>query len=64
MRTLSELKILKESENRVEFKKGEGGNVAYGGGGRTKPNDRRRCILGYVIALCNELGGVSCDRHA
>lgn len=57
MRTLSELKILKESENRVEFKKGEGGNVAYDGGGRTKPNDRRRCILGYVIALCNELGG-------
>ena len=57
MWTIDQLKFLKESEDRVEFKKGEHGNVAYDGGTRTKPNERRRCILGYVTALCNENGG-------
>lgn len=55
--TIELLKRLRESEDKVEFKRGEGGNVAYDGGTRTKPNERRRCILGYVIALCNEKGG-------
>ena len=48
---------MRESEDRVEFKAGEGGNVSYDGRGKTNPKDRRRCILGYVIALCNEGGG-------
>jgi ATP-dependent DNA helicase RecG len=56
-KTLEQLKFLKESEDKVEFKKGEGGNIAYNGGGRAEPKDRRRCILGYVTALCNEGGG-------
>ncbi len=56
-KTLEQLKLMKESEDKVEFKKGEGGNIAYNGGGRTEPRDRRRCILGYVTALCNEDGG-------
>ena len=47
----------RESEDRVEFKKGENGNVSYNGSGKDKPADRRRCILGYVVALCNEGGG-------
>jgi ATP-dependent DNA helicase RecG len=55
--TIEQLKSLRESEDKVEFKRGEGGNVAYDGGTRTKPAERRRCILGYVIALCNENGG-------
>lgn len=55
--TIEQLKSLRESEDKVEFKRGEGGNVAYDGGIRTKPAERRRCILGYVIALCNENGG-------
>lgn len=55
--TIEQLKSLRESEDKVEFKRGEGGNVAYDGGSRTKPAERRRCILGYVIALCNESGG-------
>lgn len=55
--TIEQLKSLRESEDKVEFKRGEGGNVAYDGGSRTKPAERRRCILGYVIALCNENGG-------
>lgn len=48
---------MRESEDRVEFKKGQNGNVSYNGAGKDKPNERRRCILGYVVALCNEGGG-------
>ena len=55
--TIAELKLMRESEDHVEFKKGEGGNVSYNGSGKEKPKDRRRCIQGYVVALCNE-GGV------
>jgi ATP-dependent DNA helicase RecG len=57
MITIDRLKKLKESEDKVEFKKGEGGNISYDGGFKPKPSDRRRCILGYVTALCNEGGG-------
>ena len=57
MITIEKLKKLKESEDKVEFKKGEGGNVSYNGGNKNNPSDRRRCILGYVVALCNEGGG-------
>jgi ATP-dependent DNA helicase RecG len=57
MITIDILKKLKESEDKVEFKKGEGDNISYDGGSKPKPSERRRCILGYVIALCNEGGG-------
>lgn len=57
MITIEKLKELKESEDKVEFKKGEGGNISYNGGNKVSPHDRRRCILGYVTAFCNELGG-------
>lgn len=56
-KTIDQLKLMRESEDRVEFKKGEYGNVSYNGGTKTNPADRRRCILGYVTALCNEKGG-------
>ena len=55
--TIQQLQQMRESEDRVEFKAGEGGNVSYDGRGKTNPKDRRHCILGYVIALCNEGGG-------
>lgn len=55
--TIEQLKQMRESEDHVEFKKGEHGNVSYNGAGKDKPQDRRRCILGYVAALCNEGGG-------
>ena len=55
--TIQQLQQMRESEDRVEFKAGDGGNVSYDGRGKINPNDRRRCILGYVIALCNEGGG-------
>lgn len=55
--TIAELKQMRESEDHVEFKKGEGGNISYNGQDKNNPKDRRKCILGYVIALCNERGG-------
>lgn len=55
--TIEELQQMRESEDHVEFKKGEGGNVSYNGGDKKNAHDRRRCILGYVAALCNEGGG-------
>ncbi len=58
MITIEKLKKFKESEDKVEFKKGEGGNISYNGSSKTNPSDRRRCILGYVTALCNEEGGL------
>ena len=57
MWTIEELKYKKESEDKIEFKKGEQRNVSYDGASKMKPSDRRKCILGYVIALCNEGGG-------
>lgn len=55
--TIEQLKQMRESEDHVEFKRGEHGNVSYNGVGKDKPQERRRCILGYVAALCNEGGG-------
>ncbi len=55
--TIQQLQQMRESEDHVEFKAGQGGNVSYDGRGKTNPKDRRRCILGYIIALCNEGGG-------
>lgn len=55
--TIEQLKHMRESEDHVEFKKGEHGNVSYNGSGKDKPQERRKCILGYVSALCNEGGG-------
>ena len=55
--TIEQLKQMRESEDHVEFRKGEHGNVSYNGAGKDKPQERRRCILGYVAALCNAGGG-------
>jgi len=56
-KTIEKLKLLKESEDKVEFKAGKGGNISYSGGTNKSPSERRRCILGYVVAFCNEKGG-------
>ncbi len=55
--TINELKKLRESENKVEFKEAKGGNFSYSGGNKLEPKERRRCILGYVTAFANEGGG-------
>lgn len=55
--TLFEIRHLRESEDRVEFKKANQGLFSYNGSGKSKATDRRKCILGYVVAFCNEGGG-------
>lgn len=55
--TIAELKIMRESEDHVEFKKREHGNVSYNGADKQQPKDRRRYILRYVTALCHEKVG-------
>ncbi|WP_324675053.1 ATP-binding protein [Hymenobacter sp. GOD-10R] len=55
--TIEELSLLKESEDKVEFKAAKGGNYSYGGGTKAVAKDRRHCILGYIVALSNEGGG-------
>lgn len=53
---ISELKQLKESENKVEFKAATK-NFSFAGSEHRDQTERRRCFLGYVVALANEGGG-------
>lgn len=55
--TIQELKHLRESEDRVEFKEAKK-NYPFNGGSHTAQEDRRKCFLGYVVALANEGGGL------
>ena len=55
--TIEELRLQRESEDHVEFKKAENGTFSYNGANKAVPKERRKCILGYVVALCNEKGG-------
>ncbi len=50
------LKMLSESEDRVEFKEAKR-NFNFDGGTRSKQKERRKCFLGYIVALANEGGG-------
>jgi len=55
--TIAELKQLKESEDKVEFKAAER-NYPYAGGSHAAQEERRKCFLGYVVAFANEGGGM------
>lgn len=55
--TIDELKKLKETEDKVEFKEAKNGSYSLNGGGKADPKDRRKCIIAYVTALSNEGGG-------
>lgn len=57
MWTIDQLRNCKGSEHKVEFKRAEKGSIPYDGSSYPKPSARRRCILGYITALCNERGG-------
>ena len=48
---------MRESEDHVEFKRCQQGNLSFNGSDKQKPSDRRKCILGYVVALANANGG-------
>ena len=54
--TITELKQLKESEDKVEFKEAKR-NYPYAGGSHHAQEERRKCFLGYVVAFANEGGG-------
>ena len=54
--TIEELKYLEESEDKVEFKEAKR-NFPWNGGSHTEQKDRRKCFLGYIVALANEGGG-------
>lgn len=54
--TIAELKQLKESEDKVEFKAATH-NFSYAGSEHREQEERRRCFLGYVVAFANEGGG-------
>jgi ATP-dependent DNA helicase RecG len=53
---ITELKHLKESEDKVEFKAAKH-NFSYAGSEHRDQEERRRCFLGYVVAFANEGGG-------
>lgn len=55
--TIAELQTMRESEDHVEFKRCQHGNMSFNGADKQKPADRRKCILGYVVALANANGG-------
>jgi ATP-dependent DNA helicase RecG len=46
--TIQEIKRLRETENRVEFKEAKW-DFNFAGGKHTNPADRRKCVLGYVV---------------
>ena len=54
--TIADLKVLRESEDHIEFKAAQH-NYPFNGGSHHTQAERRRCYLGYVVALSNELGG-------
>lgn len=54
--TLEQLKLLRESEDKVEFKKAQT-NFSFDGGSHSDQAKKRKCFLGYIVALCNEKGG-------
>lgn len=54
--TIAELVKLKESEDKIEFKEAKT-HFPYNGGTHKEQKDRRKCFLGYVVALANEEGG-------
>ena len=54
--TIHELKKSRESEDKVEFKEAKH-NFSWAGSEHTDQTERRKCFLGYVVALANEGGG-------
>lgn len=55
--TIEQLRNMRESEDHIEFKRCQQGNLSFNGSDKQKPSDRRKCILGYVVALANANGG-------
>lgn len=56
--TIAQLQQMRESEDHVEFKECSNGKMSFNGADKSKPADRRKCILGYTVALSNAGGGL------
>lgn len=54
--TINQIRSLSETEDKVEFKEAKT-NYPFSGGKRTEQKERRKCFLGYIVALANEKGG-------
>jgi ATP-dependent DNA helicase RecG len=54
--TIKDIKRLRETEDKVEFKEAKR-DFNFAGGAHGDPRERRKCVLGYVVALANEGGG-------
>ncbi len=57
MLTVEELARLHEREDHIEFKEAKH-NFPFAGGKHTDVRERRKCVLGYIVALANEKGGM------
>ena len=55
--TISELQKLREAEDKVEFKEAHK-DFPWNGGSHSEQKERRKCYLGYLVALANEGGGL------
>ena len=64
--TIKEIKNLRETEDKIEFKEAKR-NFNFAGGSHADPAERRKCVLGYIVALANEGGGLlvfgMTDKH-
>ena len=50
---IEDLKQLRESEDHIEFKEAKR-NYPFAGGKHVDPKERRRCVLGYIVAVAIE----------
>ena len=56
MPELSKLALLREREDHIEFKEAKH-NYPFAGGSHSDVKERRKCVLGYIVAFANERGG-------
>lgn len=56
MTDISQLAVLREREDHIEFKEAKH-NYPFAGGSHNEVKERRKCVLGYVVAFANERGG-------
>lgn len=56
MTDISKLALLRERDDHIEFKEAKH-NFPFAGGSHTDVKERRKCVLGYIVALANERGG-------
>lgn len=56
MTEISQLAVLKEREGHIEFKEAKH-NYPFAGGSHNDIKERRKCVIGYIVAFANERCG-------